>query len=79
MIIIVDCKWGKWQIGGIRKCPKNCTGKRHDIRFNVQGAMYGGKQCTGSHERICDCCKKGECPGNIFNYVPIKVPFSPRY
>ena len=63
----VDCVWGEWQIGGIRKCPprgeNRCKGNRHDIRDMVQGAMYGGKQCTGSHERVCHCCY---CPGNIF-------------
>ena len=64
----VDCKWGEWQIGGERKCPTNCRGKRHDIRDFDQGAMYGGKQCTGSHYRICDCCGVGDCPGNILKF-----------
>ena len=73
--IQVDCKWGKWQIGGKKKCSNGCKGKRHDVRDQVQGAKYGGKQCNGHHERICECCSENnlECSGNRYTIKCILV------
>lgn len=65
---IVDCEWGKWNIG---ECSKTCgAGIRENIREEKVFAEFGGKECSGP-ESVTQTCNIQECPGNTFGLIII--------